>query len=229
MFSCVLARFVCNFFTLHLQQSFSTLHLRQSFPPLFISNKGFLILTLISSTGFPLPIPLPPLLRLLVLASLCLIRLRPAFLSTAMDTVQEPDLKQASRAKDTAEDIKEKGLAELLEWIQQKRPNPLDDDDVVKAFKKARISGRVFLRHAGDVGFFKNECGLPIGVSEDLAYLVMEIEGVDTAGIKSKLLSFVPCTPRRQQANSVAGKRQQSEDVELSYSQSCKSLAPSIS
>jgi hypothetical protein len=141
-----------------------------------------------------------------------------------MDTVQEPDLKQASRAKDTAEDIKEKGPAELLEWIQQKRPNLLDDDDDVKAFKKARISGEVFLTCAGE-----NDCKLPPGTAVVLANLSRELAEEEAAGIKSKLLSFMSCTPRRQQANSVAEKRQQSEDVELSYSQSCKSLAPSIS
>jgi hypothetical protein len=72
------------FITLHLQRSFlTTLHLQQSFSPLFISSGAFhsssptklfsslhlRILTLISSTGwplrllFPLPVPLLPLLR----------------------------------------------------------------------------------------------------------------------------------------------------------------------
>jgi len=40
--------------------------------------------------------------------------------------------------------------------------------------------------------------------------------GGENAGIKSKLLSFIPCTPRRQQANNVTGNRQQAGDAEIS-------------
>ena len=57
---------------------------------------------------------------------------------------------------------------------------------------------------------------------------IMELMDRETAGMKSNLLSFMPCTPRRQQADNVTGNRQQAEDVELSYSQSRKSLAPFI-
>jgi hypothetical protein len=136
------------------------------------------------------------------------------------------DTSQTSKAKPTIEEIKELDADELLEWIQ-KRSKALKGGTVEK-FKDAEISGRTFLTLADNVEFFKNECHLPIGPSLELADLAREIVGVETAGAKSKSLSFIPCTPRRQQANSVAGKRQQSEDVELSYSQSRKSLAPSI-
>jgi hypothetical protein len=73
-----------------------------------------------------------------------------------------------------------------------------------------------FVKQAGDVGFFKKECNLPIGISGELADLAREIAGGETAGIKSKLLSFIPCTPRRQQANNVTGNRQQAGDAEMS-------------
>jgi hypothetical protein len=61
-----------------------------------------------------------------------------------------------------------------------------------------------------------------------IALRIMELIDREIAGMKSKLLSFMPCTPRRQQANNVTGNRQQAEDVEVSYSQSRKSLAPFI-
>ena len=38
----------------------------------------------------------------------------------------------------------------------------------------------------------------------------------DSAGMKSKLLSLMSCTPRRQQANNVTGNRQLAGDVEIS-------------
>ena len=46
------------------------------------------------------------------------------------------------------------------------------------------------------------------------------MEGGET-GIKSKLLSFIPCTPRRQQANNVTGNRQQAGDAEMSDTSKC--------
>ena len=134
---------------------------------------------------------------------------------------------QTSQAKPIIEGINELDADELLEWIQQERPKALKSDKVEK-FKKADIDGATFLKHAGDVDFFENKCNLPIGTSERLADLAREIVGVDTAGAKSQSLSFIPYTPRRQQANSVAGKGKQSEDEELSFSQSCKSFAPTV-
>ena len=105
----------------------------------------------------------------------------------------------------------------LLEWIQQELPGLLTGDDLEK-FKAASIRGRAFVKYGGDVGFFKNGCHLPIGPSLELADLAREIAGVETAGAKSKSLSFIPCTPRRQQANNLTGNRQQAEDVEMSDS-----------
>ena len=84
----------------------------------------------------------------------------------------------------------------MLKWIQQKQPELLKDDDL-KKLRAARISGPVFLIYAGDEEFFQKKCNLPIGTSVMLAELAREIAGGETAGIKSKLLSFIPCTPRR--------------------------------
>jgi hypothetical protein len=116
------------------------------------------------------------------------------------------DTSQTSQAKPTVEEIYELDADELLEWIQQKLPKMLKGNTLEK-FKAASIRGRVFVKYGCDAGFFKNECKLPIGTSERLADLAGEIAGVETAGAKSKSLSSIPCTPRRQQANSVAGKR----------------------
>jgi hypothetical protein len=130
-----------------------------------------------------------------------------------------------SQAKPTIEQIEKWDKNELLGWIHKKLPGLLTGDDLEK-FETASIRGRTFVRHAGDVEFFQKM--LPYGISDELANLAMEIVGRETAGMKSKLLSFTPCTPRRQQANNITGNRQQAEDVELSFSQSCKSLASSI-
>jgi len=94
---------------------------------------------------------------------------------------------QASQANPTIEEIKEWGIDELLKWIQQKRPKlPMGNQS--KKFKTACITGEVFLNHAGDKEFFENGCKLPIGISETLANLAMEIAGRKTVGMKSKLL-----------------------------------------
>jgi hypothetical protein len=131
------------------------------------------------------------------------------------------------QAEPTIQEIEEWDEDELLSWIQKKRKKLLRGDNLEK-FKSADIPGSIFLKHAGDRKFFHEDCSLPIGPSEALADLASEIAGGETAGMKSKLLSFMSCTPRRQQANNVTGTRQQAEDVELSYSQSGKSLAPFI-
>src|SRR5579871_3186086 len=62
----------------------------------------------------------------------------------------------------------------LLLWIQDKKPGLLDNG-VLETFKAARISGKAFLKYAGDVRFFK-ECNLPMGTSSDLADLANEIK-----------------------------------------------------
>jgi hypothetical protein len=120
-----------------------------------------------------------------------------------------------SHTNPTIEEVKKWDADELLEWIEQQEPKLLKGDKLEK-FKAADISGRAFLMKADNVEFFKKECNLPIGPSVVLADLAREIAGGETASIKSKLLSFIPCTPRRQQANSVAGNRQQAGDAETS-------------
>jgi hypothetical protein len=181
----------------------------------------------ISSTGwplrllFPLACPLPPLLRLLPTPAGARFY-SPSRLSTSLvtPTSRRPINRhgllsrtyipnQASHTKPTIEEIKEWDEDDLLEWIQQKRPKLLKDDDLRK-LKAARISGQVFLICASNVGFFKNRCNLPIGTSYELADLAMEVAGGETAGretagIKSKFLSFIPCTPRGRQANNLTG------------------------
>ena len=134
----------------------------------------------------------------------------------------------SSEVKPTAEQVKELDADQLLEWIKKNRSKLLSDDQK-KTFREKDISGDIFLNHAGDVEFFENKCNLPIGASERLANLARELAGGETAGIKSKLLSLIPCTARRQQANNVTGNRQQAEDVDMSDSVGMKSkLLPFI-
>jgi hypothetical protein len=132
--------------------------------------------------------------------------LRPAFLSTAMDTFQEHNPKQASHTKSTFEKVKEWDEDDLLKWIHEERRGLLKDDNLEK-FKAAFINKNNFVDHAGDVGFFENKCKLPIGISESLAKLAREAVGGETAGMAQKgksadhahyvncILSFIPCTP----------------------------------
>jgi hypothetical protein len=131
-----------------------------------------------------------------------------------MDTFQEHNPEEASQAEPTIEEIKEWNQDELLEWIQRKRPGLLEDDNL-ETFKRAFIRGNVFVKYGCNMGFFKGGCNLPIGISCELADLAVEITRGETAGMKSKLLSFMSCTPRRQQANNVTGNRQQAEDVDM--------------
>ena len=170
------------------------------------------IMTLISSTGwplrllFPLACPLPPLLRLLP---------KPVgarFYSRFSTSLVTPSFRrplnhhgllsrtyipnQASHIKPTIEEIKEWDEDDLLEWIQQKRPKLLKGANL-KKFKAADISGEDFLNHAGNMEFFKKECNLTIRASDTLANLAKEIAGGETTNKKGKLLSFIPCTPYR--------------------------------
>ena len=103
---------------------------------------------------------------------------------------------------------------DLLKWFETHHPKLLKGDEPDK-LRKRRITGMVFLISAGDVDFFEKRCELPIGTAVMLANLASKIKGRETVGRKSKLLSFIPCTPRRLQANNVTGRRQQAEDVEM--------------
>ena len=60
----------------------------------------------------------------------------------------------------------------VLQWIQQRKPNILKDDDL-ENFNKACITGRAFL--VSDVEFFKS-CDLPLGVSLALKDLADEVK-----------------------------------------------------
>jgi hypothetical protein len=151
---------------------------------------------------FPLACPLPPLLRLLPTPASARFY-SPSRLSTSLVTptsrrpINRHGLlsrrtyipQHASHTKPTIEEIKEWNEDELLKWIQQKRPGLLRGDNLEK-FEAAFIRGGFFVKQAGDVGFFKKECNLPIGISGELADLAREIAGGETADIKSKLLSL---------------------------------------
>jgi hypothetical protein len=64
----------------------------------------------------------------------------------------------------------------------------------------------------------------PIGTSERLAGLAKEIARGETAGMKSKLLSFIPCIPCRQQANNPTGLSK--EDAEEAFKTGIKYTPP---
>jgi hypothetical protein len=106
--------------------------------------------------------------------------------------------------KPTIEEMKELDEDELLKWIEKTRPGLLGGDNLEK-FKTASIRGGYFVKQAGNVEFFEQECNLPIGTSIGLAALAREIVGRENASMQSKLLSFISCTPRRQQANNLTG------------------------
>jgi hypothetical protein len=106
--------------------------------------------------------------------------------------------------KPTIEEMKEWDEDELLKWIRKKRPGLLGGDDLER-FKAASIRGGYFVKQAGNEEFFEKECNLLIGTSVELADLAKEIAGRENAGIQSKSLSFISCTPRRQQANNLTG------------------------
>jgi len=131
-----------------------------------------------------------------------------------MDSSPQHSTKQASyKEKATIE----WNVDDLLGWIDEKRPHVLEDGDR-KKLRLARISGEVFLTYAGNMEFFENKCKLPVGIAVMLANLSGKLAKED-----SKLLFFMSCTPHRLQANNVAGRRQQAEDVEMSDAADMKS------
>jgi hypothetical protein len=73
----------------------------------------------------------------------------------------------------TTREIKDWSVDKLLEWIKQKKPDLLRDEDIER-FKTERISGQTFLKYAGNMYFFQNDCDLPTGTSSDLADLAKE-------------------------------------------------------
>jgi hypothetical protein len=132
-----------------------------------------------------------------------------------MASSPEHDPKQASQALPPIEEIKNWVSGKLLEWIKDNRPNLLNSAQV-GILEEQDISGDVFLNHAGDAEFFENKCKLTPGPSERLANLAMELARGETAGVRSKLQSSMPCTQCRQQANNVTGNIQQARYVEMS-------------
>ena len=79
----------------------------------------------------------------------------------------------------TTQEIKDWNGDKLLEWIKQKKPDLLRDEDIEK-LKTARISGQTFLKYAGNTDFFEKKCHLPAGTSSDLADLAKELAGEST-------------------------------------------------
>ena len=100
-------------------------------------------------------------------------------------------------AKPTSEEVKEWDNDKLVRWIQLRRRGLLEGDNLEK-FRAAFIRGRAFVEYGRDVGFF-NGCNLPYEISYELADLAANIVGRETAGMKSKLLPFISCTPRLHQ------------------------------
>jgi hypothetical protein len=103
-----------------------------------------------------------------------------------------------SQAKPTAEQVKRWDHITLLNWIKTNQPEILNDANL-KKFEDEQVAGDDFLDNAGNAGFFKDVCKLPGGPSNRLAKLASKFAaaGRESAGIKSKLLSFMSCTPRR--------------------------------
>ena len=101
-----------------------------------------------------------------------------------MEPRLEDNVKQASQAVPTIEEVKYWDAEELLEWIKENRPKLLKGDKL-EEFEAKDISGDVFLDHAGDIKFFEEECNLPIGTSERLAKLASEVIGKQNMGITS--------------------------------------------
>jgi hypothetical protein len=122
-----------------------------------------------------------------------------------MDSLPPPDSEQTI---DVAA-VRDSDAEELLRWIRTSKPFRLNDHDAEK-FLAADISGFVFLEGDSRKEIFE-KAGLSVGACVKLEALAKKI--IDR---KSKLLSFMSCTPRSQQANNLTGNRQQAEDVEMS-------------
>jgi len=75
----------------------------------------------------------------------------------------------------TVDEIRSWSKDELLKWIQQQLPIPLELEDAEKCLN-ARINGHVFLKGAGDMQVFR-DAGLPFGPSVELAQLANEAIG----------------------------------------------------
>jgi len=72
---------------------------------------------------------------------------------------------------------------ELLDWFRE-RPKVIKNDKL-DIFREADIDGATFLKHAGDMKYFHEGCKLPIGTSERLADLAMNIVGKTANPVQS--------------------------------------------
>jgi hypothetical protein len=80
---------------------------------------------------------------------------------------------QPPPAVPTAQEIETWDKEKVLRWIQKRKPNTLEDDDLDN-FNKARIDGAAFLDSSFD--FFNKICRLSPGVSLGLMRLVNEVK-----------------------------------------------------
>ena len=88
--------------------------------------------------------------------------------------------------KPTVEEIKSWDEDELLRHIQEKAPKLLKGDKLEK-FKNAYIDGVLFLKHAGDKNYYREDHDLPRGTSERLADLASEIAGMAQKGKEQEI------------------------------------------
>src|SRR4051812_25733505 len=92
----------------------------------------------------------------------------------------------------TVQEVETWDVKRVLQWIQKRKRNILEDDDVDN-FKRARITGSAFLLSSFE--FFKS-CALSPGASLVLADLVNEV----------KVGKFIPWDVTQTPANRVKGK-----------------------
>src|SRR5205814_880853 len=85
--------------------------------------------------------------------------------------------------------ISEWELDDLVGWINEKRKNLLNDDEIEK-LRKAGVIGHSFLSsETHSKAFFIDDCGISPGKAVSLAKLARDLAEED-----SKLLSFMSCT-----------------------------------
>ena len=105
------------------------------------------------------------------------------FLPVVMNHSTEPGHKQIEPgiqprpeipSNPTVQQMKDWDQDNLLQWIQQKKPNLLSGENLGK-FVAAGILGEGFLWSAGGRQFFM-DAGLPVGISQELAILGHEVK-----------------------------------------------------
>jgi len=143
----------------------------------------------------------------------------------------EHDSKQASYKEKAISDW---DLDDLVGWINEKRKNLLEDDEIEK-LRKTGVKVATFLSTAAhDWHFFTDICGLLPGtavvlvdLSRELKEMVQNGKEQDTSTGKSTdhASEFAEAggDARRLQANNVTGNRQRAEDVEMTDAADMKS------